>query len=175
MKEKTNTTVAVVTGTRAEYGLLKPVMQSIESKDNLVLKVIVTGTHLLSPSRTIDEVALDFEIAATIEMQQNHDNGRIADAVAMGRGITGLASAFDQLDPDVVLILGDRIEAFAAASAASGHARSPPPTASPVEPPAGPLERRKGCRCPIHSTPVGRTPRGTCGRGRSSTWWLSPG
>lgn len=111
--------IAVVTGSRADYGLLHPVMLAIDRHPELQLQVMVTGTHLLSDAHTIDEVAADFGIAATIDMQHDGEGGRLADAVAVGRGISGFADVFIRDTPDVVLVLGDRIEAFAAASAAS--------------------------------------------------------
>lgn len=112
-------TIAVVTGSRADYGLLRPILCAIGAAPTLRLQVIVTGTHLLPDVATRDEVAAEFDIAAQVPMQQPGAIGRVADAIALGRGITGLAEAFDRLQPDVVLVLGDRIEAFAAASAAS--------------------------------------------------------
>ncbi len=115
----TSCTIAVVTGCRADYGLLRPIMRAIAATSSLQLQVIVTGAHLLPEVNTRNEVAAEFDIAAEISMQQPGETGRTADAIALGRGITGLAQAFDELKPDVVLVLGDRIEAFAAASAAS--------------------------------------------------------
>lgn len=112
-------TIAVVTGTRAEFGLLRPVLRAIAGHRHLKLEVLVTGTHRLGPSRTIDEVAGEFPIAATIPMQSPAHTGRLADAEALGRGISGFAERFAHHQPDVVLVLGDRIEAFAAAAAAS--------------------------------------------------------
>ncbi len=112
-------TVSVVTGTRAEFGLLVPVMRAIETHAALDLEVLVTGTHLLPPARTIDEVAARFPVAATIPMQEPGQVGRDADAIATGRGVTGFAARFAAHRPGVVLVLGDRIEAFAAAAAAA--------------------------------------------------------
>ena len=78
--------VSVVTGTRAEYGLLRSVMTAIDAHPDLELEVLVTGTHLLPP-RTIDEVRAAFAIAATIPMQEPGVTGRDADAAALGRGV----------------------------------------------------------------------------------------
>lgn len=112
--------VAVVTGTRAEYGLLRPVMRAIAASPALELQVIVTGVHLLPEVNTVTEVEQAFPIAARVPMQIPDDvPGRQADVAALARGIAGLNEAFHHLDPWVVLVLGDRIEAFAAASAAS--------------------------------------------------------
>ncbi len=111
--------VAMVTGTRAEFGLLRPVMDAVREHQGLDLKVVVTGTHLLPPDETAREVAEQYRIDATVVMQQPGSTGRIADARALGRGIAGCANAFEAIEPDWVVVLGDRIEALAGASAAS--------------------------------------------------------
>jgi UDP-hydrolysing UDP-N-acetyl-D-glucosamine 2-epimerase len=112
-------TIAVVTGTRAEFGLLRSVMRAIRNHSSLELQVIATGIHLLPPAMTVDEVAGEFEIAARIPMQKPHECTRNAEASALGHGISGLAGIFAKQRPDIVLVLGDRIEAFAAAAAAA--------------------------------------------------------
>lgn len=111
--------ITVVTGTRSEFGLLRPVMRAIKLHSKLDLRVIVTGTHLLEPTLTVREVESEFPVQVRIPMQQTGETGRLADAAALGRGICGLAEAFNHHPPDVVLVLGDRIEAFAAASTAA--------------------------------------------------------
>ncbi|MHC5008831.1 MAG: UDP-N-acetylglucosamine 2-epimerase [Planctomycetota bacterium] len=114
-------TVAVVTGSRAEYGLLRPVMHAIGEHPELDLRVVVTGTHLLRPQRTLEEVAAEFELDAVIPMQREWSTGRMADAAALGRGVSGLTAWLGNRSGgvDVVAVLGDRIEAFAAAAAAA--------------------------------------------------------
>lgn len=112
-------TVAVVTGTRAEFGLLRPVMHAVRKHRRLNLKVIAAGAHFLPPARTIREVEAEFPIAARVPMQRPARSGRAADALATARGLEGFARAYAKLEPDWVVVLGDRIEAFAAASAAS--------------------------------------------------------
>lgn len=111
--------VAVITGTRAEFGLLTPVMHAIQKHPRLKLQVIAGGAHLLPPARTIRDVRALFPIAATVPMQRPGKSGRHEDALALARGVEGFARAFAKLKPDWVVVLGDRIEAFAAASAAS--------------------------------------------------------
>lgn len=111
--------IAVVTGSRAEFGLLRPLMRAIRKYRDLKLQTIVTGTHLLPPHRTMDEVASEFSVDATVEMQRPGETGRFADARAMGRGVIGIAEHLERLKPDVVVVLGDRIEAFAGAAAGS--------------------------------------------------------
>ena len=107
--------IAVVTGSRADFGLLKPVMQAIRDHQALKLYTIVTGSHLLTPP-TSDEVAIDFHIDFKIEMQRPGAIGRMHDAEAIARGVIALSQHLPKFDPDVVLVLGDRIEPFAAAA-----------------------------------------------------------
>ena len=108
-----------VTGTRAEFGLLVPVFRAIEARPELELLVAVCGAHLLRPAFTRDEVASLFAVSAEVPMQREGESGRFADAHAFARGVEGMASVVDALRPDAVMVLGDRIEAFAAASAAA--------------------------------------------------------
>jgi UDP-hydrolysing UDP-N-acetyl-D-glucosamine 2-epimerase len=110
--------IAVVTGSRADFGLLRPVMRAIREHPGLSLQTIVTGTHPLPPARTLAEVAAEFAVDAVIPMQEPGASSRQADAAALGRGISGLSLRLSQAEPDVVLVLGDRIEALAAAAAA---------------------------------------------------------
>jgi UDP-hydrolysing UDP-N-acetyl-D-glucosamine 2-epimerase len=113
--------VAIVTGSRAEFGLLTPVMRAVKAHSRLKLQVIAAGSHFLPPARTIREVEAAFPVAARVRMQQSAGSRRtrLDDAAATGRGIAGFARAFASLRPDWVVVLGDRIEALAAASAAS--------------------------------------------------------
>lgn len=111
-------TIAVVTGSRAEFGLLTPVMRAIDAHPKLRLRVIVAGLHL-SQGTWRDVRNAGFEIAARAPMQRPGVTGRAADVQALARGIGRLGDAFDRLRPDVVVVLGDRIEALAAACAAN--------------------------------------------------------
>ncbi len=111
-------TIAVVTGTRAEFGLLDTVMRAIDAHLKLDLQTVVTGTHLVAG--TWKEVRdAGYAIDAKVRMQKSGAIGRAADVQSLSRGIAGLGKAYDQLKPDIVLVLGDRIEVLAAASAAS--------------------------------------------------------
>jgi len=111
-------TIAVVTGSRAEFGLLTPVMRAIDAHRRLTLRVVVAGSHWVSG--TWREVgAAGFAIDARVRMQKRGETGRAADVEAIARGVRGFGAAFESLSPDAVLVLGDRIEAFAAATAAS--------------------------------------------------------
>jgi UDP-hydrolysing UDP-N-acetyl-D-glucosamine 2-epimerase len=112
--------VMVVTGSRAEFGLLEPVMRAVAAHTSLELQVVVAGSHLLGPAETWRDVhAAGFEIAARVAMQREGLSGRFADALAVARGIDGVTRAVMELAPAWVVVLGDRVEAFAAASAAS--------------------------------------------------------
>lgn len=111
-------TIAVVTGSRADYGLLLPVMRAIDAQRGLRLATVVTGLHWVTGTWR----GIEFPIDAKVRMQVSgfaDKSGREADVAAVGRGVAGLGKAFARLKPDVVVVLGDRIEAFAAATAAS--------------------------------------------------------
>lgn len=111
--------IAVATGSRAEFGLLSPVMRAIGDHPDLDLRVLVAGAHLLAPELTVREVEASFEVAGRIPMQEPGETSRARDAAALGRGVSGFAAWLDAETVDIVLVLGDRIEAFAAAAAAS--------------------------------------------------------
>jgi UDP-hydrolysing UDP-N-acetyl-D-glucosamine 2-epimerase len=113
--------VAVVTGSRAEFGLLRPVMRAVRDHPGLELAVIAAGSHLVSPAQTYRDVKADFEglIADAIPMQTAGRTGRLEDAEATGVGVARFARSFTRVRPDWVVVLGDRIEALAAAVAAA--------------------------------------------------------
>ena len=118
MKSRPRRRVAVVTGTRAEYGLLRSTMRAIECHPRLQLQVVVTGMHLLRKfGHTVDDVIADgWRVDARVPMQSGKDD-RLAQAVGLSRGVAGMARYFDRAGTDVVVILGDRIEAAAGALA----------------------------------------------------------
>ena len=111
--------VLVVTGSRADFGLLLPVMSAVDAHPGLTLRVAVTGTHTLPPATTIDDVRRRVRVDAVVPMQEPGRTGRPADARALGRGVSGFADLIGTLEPGWVVVLGDRVEAFAAAAAAS--------------------------------------------------------
>jgi UDP-N-acetylglucosamine 2-epimerase (non-hydrolysing)/GDP/UDP-N,N'-diacetylbacillosamine 2-epimerase (hydrolysing) len=120
MDEEGRRTITVLTGTRAEYGLLKPAMDAIQDHEDLELSVVATGMHL-SPrhGNTVDEIRADgFTVDREVLMQLDGDSGT-AMAKSLGIGTSGLADAFDSIDPDIVLLLGDRDEALAGALVAA--------------------------------------------------------
>lgn len=111
--------ICVVTGTRADYGCLRWVMEGIKAADGLELQIIATGMHL-SPEfgLTYREIEKDgFVIDRKVEMLLSSDTPT-GISKSMGLGLMGFGETFEQLKPDLVLVLGDRFEIFAAASAA---------------------------------------------------------
>lgn len=119
MNESGQYKVMVVTGTRAEFGLLRPVMHAIHAHPALELYVVAAGSHLVQPAVTFREVKAEFAIADSIPMQTAGKVGRLHDVESLGKGIARFGRSYDMNSPDMVVVLGDRIEAFAAASAAS--------------------------------------------------------
>lgn len=111
--------VCVVTGTRAEYGLLRWVIEGIRQSSELELQIIATGTHL-SPEfgLTVNEIEADgYQVDRKVEMLLSSDTA-VGVGKSMGLGMIGFADALDELKPDLLLLLGDRYELLAAASAA---------------------------------------------------------
>ncbi len=109
-------TMAVVTGSRADFGLLEPVMRAIREHAGLNLRVVISGTHLVTGTWR-DITAAGFDIDAKVRMQRKADTGRAADVEALSRGVSGMGRWFSAMRPDLVLVLGDRIEPLAAALA----------------------------------------------------------
>ena len=111
--------ICVVTGSRADYGLLRSVIQGIKDDPNLNIQVVATGMHL-SPTfgLTYKEIEADgFFIDEKVEVLNEFDTPyEISQSIA--KGITGCAKVFSKLEPDLVLLLGDRFEIFSAAIAA---------------------------------------------------------
>ncbi|OAI44808.1 UDP-N-acetyl glucosamine 2-epimerase [Rhizomicrobium sp. SCGC AG-212-E05] len=111
--------ICVITGSRAEYGLLRLLMQGIRDDAALQLQLLVTGTHL-SPQfgMTYREIEQDgFQIDSKVEIPLA-DNSATGVAKAVGHGVIALTDALEALRPDMVVLLGDRFEILAAASAA---------------------------------------------------------
>lgn len=110
--------ICVVTGTRAEYGLLYWLMKEIETDPELELQLIVTGMHL-SPEfgLTYKEIEKEFTITKKIEMLLSSDTP-VGISKSMGLAQISFAEYFEELRPDLLVVLGDRYEIFSAASAA---------------------------------------------------------
>jgi UDP-hydrolysing UDP-N-acetyl-D-glucosamine 2-epimerase len=112
-------TIGVVTTSRADYGIYRPVLRAIAAEPDLRLSIFVGGSHLREAhGRTVSHIEADgWPIVARIDMLED-DDAPTAIAAAMGRAVTGFARAFDQHRPDLLLVLGDRFEMHAAALAA---------------------------------------------------------
>jgi len=112
--------ICVITGTRAEYGLLYLLMQAIDKSKELKLQIIVTAMHL-SPEfgLTYKEIEKDgFVINKKVESLLSSDT---TTGITKSIGLTtiGMADALDELKPDIIVVLGDRFEIFASAAAAT--------------------------------------------------------
>ncbi|WP_181403240.1 UDP-N-acetylglucosamine 2-epimerase [Aliarcobacter cryaerophilus] len=110
--------ICIITGTRAEYGLLYWLLKEIEADKELQLQVIVTGMHL-SPEfgLTYKEIEKEFKINKKIEMLLSSDTS-VGISKSMGLAQISFAESYDELKPDIVIVLGDRYEIFSATSAA---------------------------------------------------------
>jgi UDP-hydrolysing UDP-N-acetyl-D-glucosamine 2-epimerase len=111
--------IAVVTGTRAEYGILYWVLREIQRRPSLGLQLLVTGMHL-SPEfgLTYRQIEKDgFPITEKVEILMSSDS-EAAISTSIGLGIMGFANAFERVRPDILVLLGDRFESLAAATAA---------------------------------------------------------
>ena len=111
--------ICIITGTRAEYGLLRWVMQGIKDDAELTLQIIATGMHL-SPEFGLTYQAIEqdgFQIDRKVEMLTSSDTS-VGIAKSMGLGLIGFADALHELQPDLIVVLGDRFEIFSAVSAA---------------------------------------------------------
>ena len=110
--------ICVVTGTRAEYGLLTPILHEINKDKALELQLVVTGMHL-SPEfgLTYKEIEKEFLIDKKVEILLSSDSS-IGIAKSMGLAQISFAEVYAELQPDVVVVLGDRYEIFAAVTTA---------------------------------------------------------
>lgn len=111
--------ICVVTGTRAEYGLLYWLMKEIQADEDLELQIIATGAHL-SPEFGLTYKVIEadgFEIDEKVEMLLSSDTA-VGITKSLGLATIGFADAYDRLKPDIVILLGDRYEMLAAAQAA---------------------------------------------------------
>ena len=108
--------ITVTTGTRAEYGILRPILKEITKRKKLELILVVTGTHLSKKyGMTINEIKKDkFKIYETFKFLPNDDT-RFSVAKSLGEGVIQFAKIFKKVKPDINLILGDRDEMLASA------------------------------------------------------------
>ena len=110
--------ICIITGTRAEYGLLYWLIKSVEQDKDLQLQLIVTGMHL-SPEfgLTYKTIEKEFKIDKKIEILLSSDS-KVGISKSMGLAQISFSEAFSELEPDIVVVLGDRYEIFSAVSAA---------------------------------------------------------
>lgn len=111
--------ICIVTGTRAEYGLLRPIIEKVYHNEKMELQLVVTGMHLSSEfGLTYREIEKDgFPIKAKIEMLLSSDTP-VGITKSMGIALIGFADFYEINSPDIVVVLGDRYEILMAASAA---------------------------------------------------------
>lgn len=116
MKQKRK--ICVVSSTRADFGLLSPLIQQIKDDENLELQIIATGMHL-SPEFGLTYKAIEekFKIDKKIEIVLSSDSS-VGISKSMGLAQISFAEAFSDLQPDIVVVLGDRYEIFAVAATA---------------------------------------------------------
>ncbi|PTX16338.1 GDP/UDP-N,N'-diacetylbacillosamine 2-epimerase (hydrolysing) [Halanaerobium congolense] len=115
-----NKKLCVVTGTRAEYGLLRPLIKKIDENPKFKLQLIATGMHL-SPEfgLTYKNIESDgFDIDEKIEILLSSDTS-IGVSKSMGLTLISFSESYERLNPDLIIILGDRFETFSAMAAAS--------------------------------------------------------
>lgn len=111
--------ICAVTGSRADYGLLLPVLRGIENHPDLTLRLAVTGAHLSERhGNTARQIEQDgFRIDAKVDIPLD-DDSPAAVTRSLGQAVIGFASALEQLQPDLLLVLGDRYEILGAVQAA---------------------------------------------------------
>lgn len=109
--------ICVCTGSRAEYGLLLPIIRALEGSPRYQLQLLVCASHLLdSAGRSICQIEKDgFNIDATVDMILA-SNTRCGISISTGVGMIGVAQAFERLAPDLVFYLGDRYEGLCVAN-----------------------------------------------------------
>ena len=112
--------ICFITGTRAEYGLLSRLMKMVQDDNSTQLQIIATNMHL-SPKygNTYQEIENDgFTIDKKIPILEDGKDDANATLKSMAKALSGFADAYDELKPDMVVVLGDRYEILAAAAAA---------------------------------------------------------
>ncbi len=115
MRDKYKNKICVVTGTRAEYGLLKNVINELNSIKEFEVKLLVTGTHLSKlHGNTIEEIIKDnFDITRKINLSIKSDTSRDI-SIAVAKGVEGFAKTYQEINPDLIIVLGDRYEILSA-------------------------------------------------------------
>ena len=111
--------ICMVTSTRADWGLLTPLADALRHRPDVDLRIVATNMHLIERyGMTVNEIiAAGFDVAARVDMTVDGDD-EASRAHAMARCLDGMADVFAKLEPDCVIILGDRYEMLAVAGAA---------------------------------------------------------
>ena len=111
--------ICAVTGSRADYGLLLPVLHAIQAHSELQLQLAVTGSHLERRfGHTVDAISADgFEVDSAVPLGLESDD-TLTVTRALGNAVSGFAGALERLQPDLLLVLGDRYEILGAVQAA---------------------------------------------------------
>lgn len=116
---KGNMKVLAVSGTRADWGLLQPVMMILKGDPRFALEILVTGQHLMAGSQSIDEInAAGFEVNHRVSLGLSAGDGNDAICAATGRAIEGVGGVLAENSYDLMLVLGDRYEILGAVTAA---------------------------------------------------------
>lgn len=111
--------VTVISGGRADWGLLSPVCKALQDDDAFDLRIAVTGQHLMKNENSLAAIEKEgFKVAAHIDMALDGDDSEFAITKALGRAIGGFAEEFSTHRPDLVLVLGDRYEILGAVQTA---------------------------------------------------------
>lgn len=110
--------IAIVSGSRSEYGLLRPVIDAIERSSDLEMSLVVTGSHMEEMfGQTIKDIEEEFEISDKLRLPLQADTNE-GMSVLVGQGVLGFTEIFSRMKPAMVLVLGDRAEVFSAVIAA---------------------------------------------------------
>src|SRR5688500_8393999 len=101
--------VCVVTGSRAEYGLLTPLLRVLEEDPAFDVRIVVTGAHLSERfGKTVSEIEADERALEALVPLPLDDDSPLGTIRALGVALTGIAEAIVRIDPEVVVLLGDR-------------------------------------------------------------------
>lgn len=112
--------IAVFTGNRAEYGLQFPILKAIDEHPELEYKLLISGAHLDNNfGCTLDEINSDgFHIDAEIKIDMG-DDSKVSTSRAIGSGVLSISEALKNIEPDIMVVYGDRFEGFAAVIAST--------------------------------------------------------
>ncbi|KKL80534.1 hypothetical protein LCGC14_2003800 [marine sediment metagenome] len=113
--------ICIVTGSRSDYAYLKPIIEKIERSTKLEMFLVVTGIHLLEEhGNTFETIIKDgFHITKIIQMYDPKEKSKLRFGKSVGKAIINFTDCFNEIKPDIVLVLGDRYEPLAAVIAAS--------------------------------------------------------